>query len=101
MFCSHCGKEISSGDSFCKYCGNRIEYKNIGNSASETKSPKIKRSSKPIILGGILGLMICIFVVVFFEAMCRRRHRARRHGSRKQDSPLQHDNPSVPDSLQR
>ncbi len=66
MFCSHCGKEISSGDSFCKYCGNRIEYKNIGNSASETKSPKIKRSSKPIILGGILGLMICIFVVVFF-----------------------------------
>ena len=66
MFCSHCGKEISSNDNFCKYCGNKIEYKNIGDSASETKSPKTKRSSKTIIIGGILGLMLCVFFVVFF-----------------------------------
>ena len=51
MYCSHCGKEISSEDSFCKYCGNKIEYKNISDSSSITVTRKVKTLHKPIIIG--------------------------------------------------
>ena len=74
MYCSHCGKEISSEDSFCKYCGNKIEYKNISDSSSITVTRKVKTLHKPIIIGIIfLGLFLCISIVVIVVNMQKNK----------------------------
>ena len=57
MFCSKCGKEIKEGNTFCTYCGQKIEENNQKEKNS-SKNKKIIISIIIIILLVIAGVMI-------------------------------------------
>ena len=46
MFCTNCGKELDAGDSFCVYCGARLEV-STGNEASVVESVGTGHSGSP------------------------------------------------------
>lgn len=46
MFCSNCGKELEAGDSFCVYCGARLEV-STGNEASVVEAVGTGHSGSP------------------------------------------------------
>ncbi len=60
MFCSKCGKEIKEGDTFCTYCGQKVE-ENIKKEKNFSKSKKIIIIISIIILLIIVGVTIWVY----------------------------------------
>ena len=49
MYCSNCGKEINSSDSFCPNCGTKVNSDQIYMGENKSKSENKKIFNSPII----------------------------------------------------
>lgn len=67
MYCRNCGREVKSGELFCKYCGEKLKNEKVKQSAlnySEGKSAKSRFKWYYIVIPIIVGLVIGIGIAI-------------------------------------
>jgi hypothetical protein len=79
--CSHCGKEVSEGVSFCPDCGERLKkgftpeetekyIRELDASVEEEKPAEKAKTTKKQLAGGIAALIIVVIIIIAAIAIC-------------------------------
>ena len=79
--CSHCGKEVSEGVSFCPDCGERLKkgftpeetekyIQELEASVKEEKPAEKAKTTKKQLAGGIAVLIIAVIIIIAAVAIC-------------------------------
>lgn len=79
MFCVNCGKEISKNESFCPYCGMKIEHRKLVEDASQKRNSEIandvvadessEKSRKTLLVVIIIAAIVVAGAIVVFAVM--------------------------------
>lgn len=65
MYCRNCGKEIGKNDTFCSYCGTRIERRTVTQTQGNTRRENIQQVQMPTKQRrGKVGILLAVIVIV-------------------------------------
>lgn len=64
MFCENCGTKAKEGANFCEECGKPLNKPEIKPKKEKKPKKEISRKTKTIIIGGVCGLIIIVWLVL-------------------------------------